>query len=56
MVIQDALKQTDFKAIEGRVRFKDFAGYRNQSKFTPSMIRWVGGRRVHLDIFVDWDN
>jgi branched-chain amino acid transport system substrate-binding protein len=54
--IQSALKKTDFRALEGRVRFKDFNGYRNQSKFTPSMIRWVDGRRVHLDIFVDWDN
>lgn len=53
--IRDALRQTDFQALEGRVRFKDFDGYRNQSKFTPSMIRWENGQRVHLDIFVDWD-
>jgi len=55
VAIRDALRQTDFQALEGRVRFKDFDGYRNQSKFTPSMIRWQNGQRVHLDIFVDWD-
>ena len=56
VAIRDALRQTDYQAIEGRVRFKDFNGYRNQSKFTPSMIRWEKGKRVHLDILVDWDN
>lgn len=54
--IKDALKQTDLKTLEGRVRFKDFEGYRNQSKFTPSMIRWEKGKRKHLDIFLDWNN
>jgi branched-chain amino acid transport system substrate-binding protein len=56
VAIRNALRQTDYQALEGRVRFKDFNGYRNQSKFTPSMIRWENGRRVHLDIFVDWAN
>lgn len=56
VAIRDALRQADYQALEGRVRFKDFNGYRNQSKFTPSMIRWENGRRVHLDIFVDWGN
>lgn len=53
--IKDALKQTDVKALEGHIRFKDFDGYRNQSKFTPSMIRWEKGQRKHLDIFLDWE-
>jgi branched-chain amino acid transport system substrate-binding protein len=55
VAIRDALRQTDYQALEGRVRFKDFDGYRNQSKFTPSMIRWKNGQRIHLDIFLDWN-
>jgi len=53
--IKDALKMTDYRAIEGHVRFKNFNGYKNQSKFTPSTIRWENGKRVHLDIFVKWE-
>ena len=53
--IKDALKKTDYKALEGHVRFKNFDGYKNQSKFTPSMIRWINGKRQHLDIFLDWE-
>jgi branched-chain amino acid transport system substrate-binding protein len=52
--IRDALKATDTQALEGRIRFEDFDGYRNQSKFTPSMVRWENGQRKHLDIFLDW--
>lgn len=52
--IRDALKKTDYKGLEGVILFKDFDGFRNQSKFTPSMIRWEKGKRVHLDIFLDW--
>jgi branched-chain amino acid transport system substrate-binding protein len=56
--IKDALKETDYKGLEGRIRFKEFfvEGYKNQGKFTPSMIRWENGKRVHLDIFLDWEN
>jgi branched-chain amino acid transport system substrate-binding protein len=54
--IKDALKKTDYKALEGHIRFKDFDGYKNQGKFMPSMIRWENGRRKHLDIFLDWNN
>jgi branched-chain amino acid transport system substrate-binding protein len=53
--IKDALKKIDFRALEGQVRFKNFDGYKNQSKFTPSMIRWKNGKREHLDIFLDWE-
>ncbi|MDM8539768.1 ABC transporter substrate-binding protein [Desulfococcaceae bacterium HSG9] len=53
--IKDALKKTDYKALEGHIRFKNFNGYKNQSKFTPSMVRWENGKRVHLDIFLDWE-
>jgi len=53
--IKDALKQTDYKALEGHIRFKNFNGYKNQGKFTPSLIRWENGRRVYLDIFVKWE-
>jgi branched-chain amino acid transport system substrate-binding protein len=53
--IKDAMKKIDYKALEGRIRFKDFDGYKNQGKFTPSMIRWHNGKRVHLDIFLTWE-
>jgi branched-chain amino acid transport system substrate-binding protein len=56
IIIKDALKKIDYRALEGHVRFKNFNGYKNQSKFTPSMIRWKNGRRVHLDIFLDWED
>jgi branched-chain amino acid transport system substrate-binding protein len=52
--IKDALKMTDYRALEGHIRFKDFNGYTNQGKFTPSMIRWENGKRKHLDIFLKW--
>ena len=50
--IKDALKKIDYRALEGQVRFKNFDGYKNQSKFTPSMIRWKNGKREYLDIFL----
>ena len=55
--IKDALKETDYRGLEGRIKFKAFflEGYKNQGKFTPSMIRWKNGKRVHLDIFLDWE-
>ena len=53
--IKEALKKTDYKALEGHIRFKDFNGYKNQGKFTPSMVRWENGKRVHLDIFLKWE-
>ena len=52
--IKDALKMTDYRALEGHIRFKNFNGYKNQGKFTPSMIRWENGQRKHLDIFLKW--
>lgn len=54
--IKDALKKIDYRALEGHIRFKNFDGYKNQSKFTPSMIRWENGKRVHLDIFLKWED
>ncbi|OQY04886.1 MAG: hypothetical protein B6I22_08540 [Desulfobacteraceae bacterium 4572_123] len=53
--IKDALKKTDYRGIEGHIRFKNFDGYKNQSKFTPSMIRWKNGKRMYLDILLDWE-
>ena len=53
--IKDALKKTDYRALEGHIRFKNFNGYRNQSKFTPSLVRWEEGRRRFLDIFLNWE-
>ncbi len=53
--IKDALKKTDYRALEGHIRFKSFDGYKNQSKFTPSMIRWKNDERVPLDIFLQWE-
>ncbi len=53
--IKDALKKTDYRALEGHIRFKNFNGYKNQSKFTPSLVRWEEGRRRFLDIFLGWE-
>jgi ABC-type branched-subunit amino acid transport system substrate-binding protein len=52
--IRDALKQTDYKALEGRIRFDNFEGYKNQCRYFPSVIRWEKGKRVHLDIMLIW--
>lgn len=52
--IKDALKKTNYKALEGRIRFKDFNGYKNQCEYTPSVIRWENGKRIHLDIILKW--
>lgn len=53
--IKEGLKKTDYKSLAGYIRFKNFNGYKNQSKFVPSMIRWKNGKRVHLDIFLKWE-
>ena len=52
--IKNSLKMTDYRGLEGQIRFKDFNGYRNQGKFTPSIIRWENGQRKHLDILLKW--
>jgi len=52
--IKEALKKIDYRALEGHVRFKNFNGYKNQSEFTPSLIKWENGKRVHLDILLQW--
>lgn len=54
--INETLKKTDYRALEGHIRFKNFNGYKNQSKFTPSLVRWEEGKRKFLDIFLDWEN
>jgi len=52
--IKNTLKMTDYRGLEGHIRFKDVNGYRNKGKFTPSMIRWENGQRKYLDILLKW--
>ncbi len=46
VAIKDALKTTNFKALEGQVKFETFASYRNQGRYTPSFIKWEKDKRV----------
>jgi branched-chain amino acid transport system substrate-binding protein len=46
--INAAMKQTDYKGIEGHIKFNDFDGYKNQGKATPMLIQWKKGERVPL--------
>lgn len=46
--IRDALKQTDYAGLQGRIQFFDFDGYKNQGKAAPSLIQWKNGERVPL--------
>ncbi|MBA7683320.1 Leucine-, isoleucine-, valine-, threonine-, and alanine-binding protein [subsurface metagenome] len=44
--IRDALKKTDHEGLEGHIKFEDFENYRNQGRYTPSLIKWENGKRV----------
>jgi branched-chain amino acid transport system substrate-binding protein len=44
--IKDAMKETDYNGIEGRIQFFDFDGFKNQGKATPALIQWKDGERV----------
>ena len=46
--IKDAMKKIDYEALEGRIKFENFEGYRNQCRFVPSLIQWKDGERVPL--------
>jgi len=48
--IRDAMKKTDYKGLEGRIKFKDFEGYKNQGKNVPLIIEWVKGQRKMLEV------
>jgi branched-chain amino acid transport system substrate-binding protein len=47
--IKDALKKTDYQGLEGHVRFESFEGYKNQGRFVPSIVKWVGGQRTVVE-------
>ena len=44
--IREAIKKTDYQGLEGRIKFEDFENYKNQGRYTPSFIKWSGGKRV----------
>jgi len=46
--IKDALLKTDYAGLEGRIKFETFEGFRNQGRYTPSFIKWEGGKRVAM--------
>jgi branched-chain amino acid transport system substrate-binding protein len=46
--IKDALLKTDYKGLEGQIKFESFEGFRNQGRYTPSFIKWEGGKRVAM--------
>lgn len=47
--IKDALKQTDYQGLEGHIRFESFEDYKNQGRFVPSIVKWVGGERTVVE-------
>lgn len=46
VMIQKALKQTEYDGLEGHIKFEDFDGYMNQGRWTPYLIQWVNGEKV----------
>jgi branched-chain amino acid transport system substrate-binding protein len=48
VAIKDALLKTDYKGLEGQIKFETFDGFRNQGRYTPSFIEWKGGKRVAM--------
>jgi branched-chain amino acid transport system substrate-binding protein len=48
VAIKDALLKTDYKGMEGQIKFETFDGFRNQGRYTPSFIKWEGGKRVAM--------
>jgi branched-chain amino acid transport system substrate-binding protein len=46
--IKDALLKTDYKGLEGRIKFETFEGFRNQGRYVPSFIEWKDGKRVAM--------
>jgi len=47
--IKDALKKTDYRGLEGHIKFQNFEGYRNQGRFVPSIVKWVSGQRTVVE-------
>ncbi len=46
--IRDALLKTDYKGLEGQIKFETFGNFRNQGRYTPSFIQWKDGQRVAM--------
>lgn len=47
--IKDALKKTDFQGLQGHIKFEDFDGFKNQGRYTPTIVRWENGQRKVVD-------
>jgi branched-chain amino acid transport system substrate-binding protein len=47
--IKDALKRTDYRGLEGHIKFETFGGYRNQGRFVPHIVKWVNGQRTVVE-------
>ena len=43
--IKDAMKKTDFVGLEGRIKFEDFKGYKNQGSAAPYIMMFDKGQR-----------
>lgn len=48
--IRDALKKTDYQGLEGRIKFEDFEGYKNQGRAVPFIMEWSKGKRKILEV------
>jgi len=46
--IKDALLKTDYKGLEGQIKFETFENFRNQGRYVPSFIQWKDGKRVAM--------
>jgi branched-chain amino acid transport system substrate-binding protein len=46
--IKDALLKTNYKGLEGQIKFETFEGYRNQGRYVPSFIQWKDGKRLAM--------
>src|SRR5690606_6909512 len=45
VAIRDAMARVDFQGLQGRIKFENFDGYRNQGRYSPWLIQWRGGER-----------
>jgi branched-chain amino acid transport system substrate-binding protein len=44
--IRDAIAKTDWEGLEGHIKFENFGEYKNQGRYEPAFIKWVGSNRV----------
>jgi branched-chain amino acid transport system substrate-binding protein len=48
--IRDALKKTNYKGLEGQIKFEDFDGFKNQGRNVPFLLEWSKGQRKILEV------